>query len=101
MIWANYDIQEKQVEHTSLNYLCAKMADATGMQTSAYQDFLLELQQKVPALSAVGAYEANGNFATKEEIVSRYSTELHEYEIVQYYTLFEKNRKEKYYETVF
>ncbi len=100
LIWANYDIPEKQVEHTSLNYLCAEMADATGMQTSAYQDFLLELQQKVPALSAAGAYDEKESYATKEEITSRYSAELQEYKIVQYYTLFEKDRQEKYYETV-
>lgn len=40
LIWANYDITEKEIDHISLNYLSTEMAVDTGQSMSAYQCFL-------------------------------------------------------------
>ena len=51
-IWANYDIEEKEVQLTSLNYLAGLLYEAAGMELPAYQKVLKEMQAKIPALNS-------------------------------------------------
>lgn len=86
VIWANYDIDEREVGETSINYLGAMILQETGLPLSGYDRYLLELQKKVPVISAVGCVDANGNYVTDYRD-SIYAKEIREYEYLQYYYL--------------
>ncbi len=98
MIWANYDIEEKQVENTSLNYLSLYLLQAAGLELSDYDRFLLDLQKKIPSISQNGYYDENGTLHCFEGDDGEYETLLKEYEVVQYNYLFGgKERLDKHY----
>ncbi len=81
LIWANYDIEEKTGCNTSLNYLSAQVLSTAGVQTNAYQNFLLELRDVYPSLSAAGQQQKGKN-----------DEKLTVYQKLQYYQLFEGNQ---------
>lgn len=83
LVWANYDIGEASDQNTSLNYLSAQVLKAAGVPTSAYQNYLLELSNTYPVLSAAGSTESVG--ADKDALLT--------YRKLQYYNLFERNKK--------
>lgn len=83
LVWANYDIGEASDQNTSLNYLSAQVLKAAGVPTSAYQNYLLELCNTYPVLSAAGSTENVG--ADKDALLT--------YRKLQYFNLFERNKK--------
>lgn len=83
LIWANYEIPEASGKNTSLNYLAAQVLSAAGVPTGAYQNYLLELQESYPVLSAAGQQEVDG---VSPDVLDTYKK-------LQYYQLFERNRK--------
>lgn len=83
LVWANFDIEEKTKADTSLNYLAAQVLAAAGIPTNSYQNFLLELSSSYPVISAAGETKAAG---ASEEILNTYRK-------LQYYQLFEKEKK--------
>ena len=66
VIWANYDIEEESGSDTDISFLAAEMFEKANMPTSAYQNFLLELEKNPDS----------------EEL-------LNQYEILQYYFMFD------------
>lgn len=82
-IWANYDIEEAQNVDTSVNYLAANMLKYAGVETSAYQNFLLELENYYPIISAVRTEE---NMETDEKLREEL---LYKYKCLEYYNLFD------------
>ncbi len=56
LIWANYDIEEQEVALTSLNYLSTYLMDAAGLPKTAYQTFLTDLEDAIPAINSQGYY---------------------------------------------
>lgn len=80
VIWANYDISEKDSLDISMNYLGALLLDTIGIEGSAYFNFLLELMEDYPIITINGYYDKNGVAhewsGTKEEFL--------EYRILQY-----------------
>ena len=80
VVWANFDIDEKRNYDVSLNYLAADVLQWAGVPTSDYQNFLLELQAKIPVISAV----KNDNPKDKE---------VQNYQKLQYYCLFDQGEK--------
>lgn len=52
LIWANYDIEEKQDEVLSVNYLGAQVLDIAGLPLPAYQNYLVRLREEVPVITA-------------------------------------------------
>ncbi|MBO5372789.1 MAG: LTA synthase family protein [Lachnospiraceae bacterium] len=85
LIWANYDIKEQTNEDTSANYLAAKMLEAAGMELPSYQQFLLELSQSYPVLSAQRLENAKGE---SKDLDDEEEEILHTYQKLQYYQLF-------------
>lgn len=66
VVWANYDIEEEIQADTDISFLMADVLDRADLPTTAYQNFLLELEKK-----------------PKSEKL------LEQYEILQYYFMFE------------
>ena len=62
LIWANYDIEEQQDVVTSSNYLGAMTLETAGVELTKYQQYLLDLREKVPAFSGTAYYGHDGRF---------------------------------------
>lgn len=84
VIWANYDIPEGMGQDTSANYLAADMMAAAGIPLADYQNYLLELQEQLPVISAQQPGTESG-----DDEGSRAEEARLEYQIVQYYLLFD------------
>ena len=66
VMWANYDIEEESGADTDISFLAAQMLEWADMPTTAYQNFLLELEKNPDS----------------EEL-------LEKHQILQYYFMFE------------
>lgn len=95
-IWANFDIEEQQVEGTSINYLSRYVLEAAGIQLPPYYQFLKEMEEYIPALSAKGYYsKSQGCYQELDKAEGEEAEWLNKYAILQYNNLFdEKNRNE-------
>ena len=105
-VWANYDIEEKVVPLTSLNYLSNYVYEAAGMELPAYNQFLKDTEKIVPAVNAKGYYSIScGDFLPFDEVSEKASVEekeaLNRYEILEYNSIFDmNNRSDVFFGTV-
>lgn len=60
VIWANYDIEEELVEHTSVNYLGTLLMEKAGVPLTGYQEFLKTLQEEIPVITANMIMDSEG-----------------------------------------
>ena len=90
IIWANYDIEEQEIQQLSANYLGALIMDVAGLPKTAYQEFLTDLSQKLPVITANVYIDAQGNYYNSAD--NPYAEELEEYRSLQYYHLFEDDK---------
>lgn len=99
-IWANYDIQEENVDLTSINYLPRRLLDVAGLELSPYYQFLAKMENVVPAMNGFGYYSVSKNeFISYDDAADEEKAMLNEYEILQYNNLFDsENRNEIFYE---
>ena len=86
IIWANYDIEETEIDKMSANYLSSYVMTEAGLETSPYQKFLLDLYEKLPVINAMGAIDAEGNYY-ESGLDSPYADLVKEYQIFQYNNL--------------
>lgn len=87
VMWANFDIDEADGILTSPNYLRALLVDQAGIETNAYERFLLGLYEEYPAINANGYYDSSLNwFATDENEPEQ----LHNYRYLVYNNVFDK-----------
>ncbi|MGI6499357.1 MAG: LTA synthase family protein [Anaerostipes sp.] len=99
VIWANYDIDEKQDVYTSANYLSSMMLEQTNLKLTPYNQYLLDLAKKLPAINANGYVDAKGENHTLRA-KTEYSKLVNEYQILQYNNLFDnKNRDTSLFST--
>lgn len=91
--WANYDIQEEEVDGISLNYLSAYIFNKVGLELTPYQQFLLSIHEQIPIMNSLGYFGANGKFYEYDEKKSPYYDLINKYRIVQYNNVHDvKNR---------
>lgn len=97
-IWANYDIPEQTVECTSLNYLGRYLLEAAGLELPAYYQFLKELEEAIPAVSAQGYYSRSaGTYLPLKEAQGDEADWLSRYGYLQYNSMFDKNGRSDYF----
>ncbi len=96
-IWANYDIEEKEIERLSANYLSSYLLQITGMELPTYNQYLLALSQTLPVINNVGIIDANGTYYARGD-KTPYDDILDDYEMVIYNYIHDpENRKEELY----
>ena len=100
-VWANFDIKERDVGLTSLNFLSNYVYEAAGLPLPAYNAFLKDVQSVIPAMNAFGYYsKENEAFIPYEEAEGKEADALNRYRILQYNCLFdEKNRSQIFFPT--
>ena len=89
MIYANYDIAEKQYENISLNYLSTLLCETAGISLTDYQKYLENLYESYPVVNVYGVKNSQGEWFTWDE-ASEFE-EIREYEKIQYRNLFDNN----------
>ena len=94
IIWANYDIEEKEIERLSSNYLSSLVLETAGVKLTEYNKYLLNLSKTLPVIDTVGYVDAEGNHY-KWSDSSPYSHILHDYERVQYNNIFDQGKVNK------
>ena len=94
IIWANYNIEEKEIDRISANYLSAYMMKEAGLTLTSYQKFLLKLMEKMPVLTAMGSIDKDGNFY-ESALDSPYKDIVKEYQIMQYNNLIDTDNMVK------
>ncbi len=91
-IWANFDIEEKQIDKLSSNYLSSYMLDIAGVKLTEYNKYLLKLSETLPVIDTIGYIDANNNYY-KWSDKSEYTAVLSEYEKIQYNNIFDSKHK--------
>lgn len=84
-IWANYDIEEKEDVEISLNYLAGLLFETAGLPKSPYMQYISEIREQYPVLTANGFRDKEGAIHTLDELPDK----LKEYEKVQYYYMYD------------
>lgn len=93
-IWANYEIREQTVECTSLNYLGRYLLEAAGLELPPFYRFLKDLEEVIPAVSAMGFYSVSRQtFLPLEEAEGEEALWLNRYAMVQYNNLFDEENR--------
>lgn len=97
-IWANYDIDEQYLECTSLNYLASYTLKTAGLELPPYQQFLLDLSEKIPAVNQIGYYSlADGCFKELENAEGEEAQALREYAVLQYNNIHDRKNSSEYF----
>ena len=91
LIWANYDIQEKEVQSISANYLAGLLMETAGLEKTDFQKYQEGLMGKYPVITANFYQNADGAFnqwsnGGRDEV-------LNDYAILQYNNLVDKKNR--------
>ena len=86
-IWANYDLEGEEIEAVSLNYLSGLLLRAAGLEGTDYTNFLEELRQTLPVITAMGIMDKDGNWYKNGDPTPCDSL-LNEYNILEYNNAF-------------
>lgn len=93
-IWTNYDSDKESVELTSLNYLSTLALERAGIALPAYNQFLADMMEEIPAVNSRGFYSKSlGRFFHVEDATGEDAKWLKNYEILQYNNMFDKKNK--------
>ena len=90
--WANYDLEGEEIEAVSLNYLSGLLLRAAGLEGTDYTNYLEDLRQTLPVITAVGMLDQEGNWY-KNGDATPYDDLLNEYNILEYNNAFGGNGK--------
>lgn len=98
-LWANYDIGQQSGILTSLNYLSTYVYEAAGIPLPAYNRFLADMAQTIPAINSRGFYSnASGCYLTFEEASAEEQRWLAEYRMLQYNSLWDpESRSDRFF----
>lgn len=92
VIWANYDIPEKDMGTVSANYLSTLVLETAGLDMTQYNRYLASLYSEVPLISSVGFRDAEGGSSIQLE-GQPYESDVDGYQCVAYNNLLDyRNR---------
>lgn len=88
LLWANFDIEEKEGQDLSTNFLSLLLYEYANLDTNSYIEFLKKFKEQIPVFNSKGYKDKYGNIYTLEE-ESIYKNLINEYQILQYYFMFD------------
>lgn len=97
-VWTNYESKSVDVPLTSLNYLGNYVYKVAGIGLPAYNRFLSDMQQQIPAMNSWGFYSTehhkflNYNYASGKE-----KEMLQEYRFLQHNSIFDNKRNKVFF----
>lgn len=94
MIWTNYDTEEKEVEMSSINYLSTLALERAGLPLPAYNQFLMDLMEHIPAINSRGYYSlSEGDYKYLEDAEGEEAEWINKYEMLQYNNMFDLDKQ--------
>ncbi len=95
-IWTNYESETKEVPITSLNYLSTMALEKAGIALPAYNQFLADMMETVPAINSRGYYsKQHGCYMHLEEADGEEAEWIQKYQMLQYNNMFDKKKQSK------
>lgn len=96
VIWANYEIEEEEIDSISVNYLSSLLMEKAELPKAGYQKYLTGLREDYPVVTANFFQTSDGvfhDYADTEEKAG-----LNDYSILQYNDIVDKkNRLERFF----
>lgn len=90
MIWTNYDTEEVEIEISSINYLSTLALERAGLPMPAYNQFLMDLMEQIPAINSRGYYSiSEGKYKYLDEAEGEEAEWINKYEMLQYNNMFD------------
>lgn len=86
VLWANYDIPTGWIDEISMNYLSTLLLQVSGLEMPAYNQYLANLYEELPVITAMGCRDAEGNFFQADEN-NPLEREIADYRKIQYNNL--------------
>lgn len=98
-IWTNYESEAEEVEITSLNFLSTMALQRAGIDLPAYNQFLADMMEVVPAINSRGYYSLkNGTYLHVYDASGEEAEWIEKYNILQYNSMFDtKNRSSLFF----
>jgi hypothetical protein len=87
MIWANYDIEEKDAGLISPNYLSQLLLETAGLPQEKLHTFLKAVLEEYPSINAMGFYDKAGGWHPRE---NGFPALLKDYDTYEYYSIFSR-----------
>ena len=96
VMWANYDIEEREGSISSPNYMAIPLLEEAGIPLTGYQKFLKQLSEKIPVITQNAAMDSEGKFYERHD--PALESVLFEYSLLQYNDLADtKHRLEHFF----
>lgn len=93
-IWTNYESEEEEVPLSSLNYLATLALEKAGLPLPAYNQFLADMMEEIPAINSKGYYSVSeGKFKYLSKAEGEEAEWIHKYEVLQYNNIFDNKEK--------
>lgn len=90
IIWANYDIEERDISCTSLNNLANYLYEAIGMELPPYRQFLSSASETIPAMNSMGYFSQKaGHYMPYDAAGGEEAKILEDYWALEYNSLFD------------
>lgn len=97
-IWTNYEMPSETVEMTSLNYLSTMALERAGIELPAYNQFLSDMMEEIPAINARAYYsKSEDGFRYFDEAEGEEAEALQQYNILQYNNMFEEENSQNFF----
>ncbi|MBQ9687091.1 MAG: LTA synthase family protein [Oscillospiraceae bacterium] len=97
LIWANYDIEEKTPELTSINYLSNLLLETAGLPLPPYNRFLDKAQASIPAINAFCYRTADGQIRALTEADGAEKDILDTYSLLEYNAAFDRRDRNSFF----
>ena len=92
-IWSNKPMESKFIDDISLNYLAIETMKAADLPLSPVMQELEHIRESLPIVSGFGYKTADGEWHQSGDEDNSYKSILEEYRTVQYYRMFDEDRR--------
>ena len=98
VIWTNYEIEEKEIDRISANYLGSIVLELANLELTEYNEAQLRMREEIPALGKNGYYLADGTYVPWQS-GQEYPQVMEDYRMLEYnYVADRKNRQDDIFE---
>ena len=84
IIWTNYDMEARTDVITSTNYLSSMLLEEAGLAMPAYNQFLLQMRETMPAMNLFGYYDSEYVFHPFSDAGETEQAYLQDYRYLMY-----------------
>jgi glucan phosphoethanolaminetransferase (alkaline phosphatase superfamily) len=67
-LWANYDIEEKEVGDMSINYLSTFLCEELDLPMTGFQKYLSTMYKELPVINSVGIIDKDNSYMLKGDL---------------------------------